>query len=151
MSYTSASGRLQILEETGAAVRALDVAIAELGEAYDHLDEHTADVMEAGVFRPLQSAYGLLRRTRSEFAARHGLSAGEVPPAPAPAPQDPRSALELAADSIETADQALSELQDSLLPVEVGDRELRAGLSETRSTLAPLPAACDALVRRFGR
>lgn len=151
MSYTSESGRLQILEESGVAATALEVAIAELGEAYDHLDEHAADVMEAEVFRPLQAAYGLLRRTRSEFAARHELTAAEPESPVPPAPQDPRSALELAADSIERADEVLSELQDSLLPVEVGDRELRTGLSETRSTLSPLPGACDALVRGFGR
>ena len=68
-----------------------------------------------------------------------------------PAPENPRLALEHAADEIQAADDMLSELQDSLLPVEVGDRELRTGLSTTRTQIASLPAVCDELVRIVGR
>lgn len=151
MSYTSESGRLQILEDTASAVAEIDVAIEQLGEAYDHLDEHLADVMESEVFRPLQGAYGQLRRTQSDFAARHELST-QAPATPVlPPPSDPRAALEAAADAIESADRIISELQDSMLPVEVGDQELRAGLSEVRQLLDPLPAACDHLVSSVGR
>ena len=46
---------------------------------------------------------------------------------------------------------AIGELQDSLLPVEVGDTELRAGLSRTRELIAPLPAAAREMVRTLGR
>jgi hypothetical protein len=38
-----------------------------------------------------------------------------------------------------------------MLPVEVGDQQLREGLSATRSTLAPLPARARELVRTLGR
>ena len=53
---------------------------------------------------------------------------------------DPRVYVDRAVDAIERADQMLAELQDSMMPVEVGDRELRAGLSETRRAIADLPA-----------
>jgi hypothetical protein len=151
VSYTAESGRLQILEETAAAVVQLAVALAELGEAYDHLDEHTAELMEDEVFRPLQGVYGQLKRTQSEFGDRYHLPVPSDEAATRPAPEDPRTAFEHAADSIETADQILSELQDSLLPVEVGDRELRAGLSQARTLMTPLPGACDRLIRTIGR
>lgn len=151
MSYTSEEGRLQILEDTAGAVAQLALAIEQLGEAYDHLEEHAAERMEDSVFRPLQAAYGQLRRARTEFAARHNLTASEPPPGTTPAPHDARTALESAADSIEAADEIVSELQDSLLPVEVGDRELRTALSQVRTVLGPLPGACDQLIRTFGR
>ena len=52
---------------------------------------------------------------------------------------------------MEQAEQWIADLQDSMLPVEVGDEQLRAGLSETRSLLAPLPARASELVRTLGR
>ena len=60
-------------------------------------------------------------------------------------------ALENAADAIQAADETLAELQDTLLPVEVGDQELRAGLSGTRNSIARLPGVCDGLIRTLGR
>jgi hypothetical protein len=151
MSYTTESGRQQILSDAGAAGADLGVALAAVGEAYDHLDEHLADTMEARVFRPLQSAYAQLGRTLSEFAQRHGLPEPQLPRAVEPAPGDPRRLLEGAADAAVSADETLAELQDSLLPVEVGDQALRAGLSGVRSVIASVPAACDELIRAFGR
>ncbi len=151
MSYTSESGRMQILDDTAAAVTELDIAIEQLGEAYDHLDEHLADVLEADVFRPLQAAYGQLRRTQTEFAARYELTARDPAATTLPPPSDPRVALEAAADAIENADGILSDLQDTMLPVEVGDRELRTGLSSVRQLLDPLPGACDHLIGTVGR
>jgi hypothetical protein len=151
MSYTTEEGRTQILEDSAAAVDQLTVALAELGEAYEHLDEQAGDRMEAQLFRPLRSAYGQLKRAHTEFARRTGLPAREFAPVPAIAPEAPRLALEHAADAIQAADDELAELQDSLLPVEVGDQELRAGLSGARSAIAPLPGACDQLIRTLGR
>jgi hypothetical protein len=107
--------------------------------------------MEQVLHRPLQSAYGQLKRTNAEFARRFGLVAPDALDSTQPAPEDPRLALENAADAIQAADDMLAELQDSLLPVEVGDQELRAGLSGTRTAIAPLPAACDEMISRFGR
>jgi hypothetical protein len=151
MPYTTEEGRTQILDEAGAAVDELSVAIASLGEAYEHLDEQSGDRMEAALFRPLQSAYGQLKRTLGEFAGRAGLPVRDFLAAPPPAPADPRASLEHAADAIESADEMLAELQDSLLPVEVGDQQLRSGLSGTRSLIAPLPERCDEFIRTLGR
>jgi hypothetical protein len=151
MGYTTEEGRTQILDEAGAAVDQLSIAIAALGEAYEHLDESAGDRMEADLFRPLQSAFGQLKRTHSEFAQRSGLPSRDFPAAPPPAPEDPRASLEHAADAIHAADEMIAELQDTLLPVEVGDQQLRGGLSGTRSLIAPLPERCDEFVRTLGR
>jgi regulator of protease activity HflC (stomatin/prohibitin superfamily) len=59
--------------------------------------------------------------------------------------------VERAVEAVEHADHVLSELQDSMLPVEVGDRELRDGLSEVRETIAELPARARRLMRAQGR
>jgi hypothetical protein len=151
MGYTTEEGRTQILDDAAAAVDQLSIAMAALGEAYEHLDEQAGDRMETRLFRPLQSAYGQLKRTHSEFAQRAGLPGRDFPTAPPPAPEDPRASLEHAADAIQAADDLLAELQDTLLPVEVGDQELRSGLSGTRSLIASLPEACDDFIRTLGR
>lgn len=151
MGYTTEEGRTQILDDAAAAVHQLSIAMAALGEAYEHLDEQAGDRMEEQLFRPLQSASGQLKRTLAEFAQRAGLPGRDFPAATPPAPEDPRASLEHAADAMQAADDLLAELQDSLLPVEVGDRELRSGLSGARSLIAPLPEACDQFVRTLGR
>jgi hypothetical protein len=38
-----------------------------------------------------------------------------------------------------------------MLPVEVGDQQLRSGLSETRELLTALPARSHEIVRTLGR
>jgi hypothetical protein len=151
MSYTNASGRQRILDDCGSALVPLDVALAELGEAYDHFDEHTADRFEAELFKPLQAAYSAVAHARGGFAARYGFTVEQPPPPPMPGLRDPRVALANAATSIRDADDVLAELQDSMLPVEVGDVELRNDLARSRRLLDPLPAACRSLSRSFGR
>ena len=42
-------------------------------------------------------------------------------------------------------------MQDSMLPVEVGDRELRDGLTETRELIADAPGHARQLIRTIGR
>ncbi len=49
------------------------------------------------------------------------------------------------------ADETLSTLQDSMLPVEVGDPELRAGLAEVRVGLAEVEGHARDFLRTFGR
>jgi hypothetical protein len=151
MGYTTDEGRTQILDDMAAAIQQLSIAVAALGEAYEHLDEDAGDRMEARIFRPLQGAYGQLKRTHTEFSQRSGLPAGDFPAAPLVAPADPRDSIERAADAIQSADDMLAELQDSLLPVEVGDQQLRGGLSGTRTAIAVLPERCDAFIRTLGR
>ena len=152
MSYSAGEARGQVLDDVAEATDQLALALASLGEAYEELDEQTADVLEEQLFRPVQSAYGRLRRTHAEFAERHGFplrefaaSSGGLHSA------DPRVYVDRAVDAIEHADNTLAELQDSMLPVEVGDRELRAGLTETRSAIAELPARARRLMRTQGR
>jgi hypothetical protein len=45
----------------------------------------------------------------------------------------------------------LGELQDSMLPVEVGDVELRTGLAEVRELLGGVRMRARELVRTLGR
>ena len=139
------------MADVAVAAGALGQALAGLGEAYEHLDEQAADRLEEGIFRPLQSAYGRLNRVQAEFAQRYSLAVTAVAPTPVPAPDDPRRLFERAADAIQSADDTLAELQDSLLPVEVGDEALRTGLSEVRVVISPLPSVSAQLVRTLGR
>ncbi len=151
MTYTAQSARAQILTEVATGADELSGALAALAEAYEQLDEHTADVMEDQLFRPLKAAYGQLVRTQTAFAARYGLTAR---PQPAPGlgrPSTPRDTIQRAADAVRNADEVIAELQDSLLPVEVGDRELREGLERARSLIAPFPSRCAELIRTLGR
>jgi phage shock protein A len=152
MAYRAGEARQQLLDDVASATDQLALSVAALTEAYEELDEQTADRLEAELFRPVQHAYGRLRRTHSEFAERYRLpgrtfesSSGGSHSA------DPRVYVERAVEAIERADQILAELQDSMMPVEVGDRELRTGLSETREAIAELPARARRLMRAQGR
>ena len=152
MSYSAAEARAQMLDDVADATDQLALALASLGEAYEELDEQMADALEEQLFRPTQSAYGRLRRTHSEFAGRQGLPGREFEASSGGLHSaDPRVYVDRATEAIERAEHMLAELQDSMMPVEVGDRELRAGLSETRATIAELPARARRLMRTQGR
>jgi hypothetical protein len=56
-----------------------------------------------------------------------------------------------AVDAIARADSELTDLQDSMRPVEVGDAELRAGLAEVREALGAVQEHADAFLRTLGR
>lgn len=152
MAYTSESARTQLLDQLADAVDQLAIALAALGEAYEEVDEQTADQLEEALFRPVQGAYGRARRTHAEFAGRHGLPARTFAPGSVVAHSaDPRVHLERAIAAAEQADHVVAEMQDSMLPVEVGDRELRDGLTETRELIAAVPASGRQLLRTLGR
>lgn len=152
MSFSSADARRQLLDVVGAAADRLAVALGLLGGAYELLDEHAAEQLEDGLFRPVQRAYGLLRRTHSEFAARSGLPGRDFQPAPQGAPaRGLRGLVEAAIGEVTQADLELGTLQDSMLPVEVGDVELRNGIAGARATLADVAPAAAQLLRTFGR
>src|SRR5436305_3037657 len=152
MAYSAGEARRQLLDEVAQAIDQLALVVAALTEAYEELDEQTADHLEAELFRPAQSAYGRLRRTHAEFAERHRLPGGTFESSTGGLHSaDPRVYVERAVEAIERADHGLAELQDSMLPVDVGDRELREGLSETREALAELPARARRLMRSQGR
>ena len=151
VSYSTADAREQVLDELANAAEHLGTAVARLGEAYELVDEQTADRLEEQLFRPLQAAYGLARRTHAEFSARYEISGRELGQPSPGLPAGPREEIERAADEVRTADETIAALQDSMLPVEVGDTELRAGLSRTRELVAPLPALAREMVRTLGR
>jgi hypothetical protein len=152
MAYTSESARAQLLDQLAEAVDQLAIALASLGEAYEEVDERAAEQLENQLFRPVQGAYGRARRTHVEFAQRHRFPAREFGPVSAVAHSgDPRVHLERAIAAVAQADQVVAEMQDSMLPVEVGDRELRDGLTETREMIAAVPGSGRQLLRTLGR
>jgi hypothetical protein len=152
MPYATAEARQSLLETVAVAIEQLAVAIGALGDAYDQLDEQSAERMEEQLFRPVQLAYGRLQRTHASFAERHALVAATFTPPPAGVPSTGAKALlERAAEEVANADHTLAGLQDSMLPVEVGDVELRDGLREVRELLGPLGPRTRELVRLFGR
>ncbi|MGH2948758.1 MAG: hypothetical protein ACRDPC_21310 [Solirubrobacteraceae bacterium] len=152
MAYSAAEARQQLLDDLARAIDEIGAALAALGAVYELLDERTADRLEEELFRPVQVAYGRARRTHASFAERHGLLRRAFEPSTAGRPsQGARSLLDAAVEAVGEADRLLAEIQDSMMPVEVGDAQLRAGLAETRALLTPLPARAHELVRVLGR
>jgi hypothetical protein len=152
MSYVAGEARQHLLETVAEATDALGVALAALGAAYEQLDEHSADRLEERLFRPVQVAYGRAKRTHDGFAERHGLARRSFEPASAGAPSHGvKGFLAQALEAVGEADAILAELQDSMMPVEVGDPELRAGLAEVRELLAGVSGQGREFLRTFGR
>jgi ABC-type transporter Mla subunit MlaD len=152
MAYTTAQARQQVLDTVAQATEEIAFALASLSEAYEHLDEHNADNLEQELFRPVQMAYGRAKRTHAEFATRHGLPGRTFQPASPGAPSTGvKGFLDSAVDAVERADRVLATLQDSMLPVEVGDAELRTGLEDVRKLLSDLRGRARELVRTLGR
>ncbi|HEY1276882.1 MAG TPA: hypothetical protein VGF25_18385 [Thermoleophilaceae bacterium] len=152
MAYTMAEARQDLLARIAEAANELGFAGACLAEAYEQLDEQSADRLEDACYRPVQMAYGRAKRTRAEFAARHGLDARapDAPPAGLPS-QGAAGFVGRAVEAVAEADRILAELQDSMLPVEAGDEELRAGLKAVREPLGRVPAAAREFLRGLGR
>jgi hypothetical protein len=152
MPYSTAEARQQLLDDLAAATDELGVALAALGAAYEQLDERTADRMEEELFRPVQVAYGRARRTHAGFAERHGLPGRRFEPSTAGrAAAGARGLLDAGVEAIGEADHLLVEIQDSMMPVEVGDPELRAGLAQVRELVGPLTHRAREIVRVLGR
>jgi hypothetical protein len=152
MTYVTSEARQELLETIGQAIDEINVALAALGAAYEALDERSGDRLEEQLFRPTQAAYAKAKRTHAGFAQRYSLQGRDFASASSGLPsQGVKGFLENAREALEEADGILSELQDSMMPVEVGDPELRAGLADVRETLAPLPAAAERASSLFGR
>ena len=152
MGYSTSEARQQLLDTLAEATEALGFALACLAEAYDKLDEHNADRLEQELFGPVQRAYGRAKATHSGFAGRHGLPGRTF--AQQSAGVSPRGApwfIDQAVAAVSEADTTLGELQDSMLPVEAGDAELRAGLTAVRERVRGLPATARELLRTLGR
>lgn len=152
MAYTTEEGRRRLLDTVAIAAGEIGASLAALGEAHEQLDEQSAEKLEQKLFRPVQRAYALARRTNAEFAARCGLTTTEpeVPARAAPS-RGVKGFVEDAVEAAGGADAELAELQDSMLPVEVGDAELRAGLSAVRELLSALRPAAQEMLRTLGR
>src|SRR2546430_2494845 len=152
MVQTTAEARQQLLDTVAQATDLIGVALAALGAAYEQLDELHADQLEEQLFRPVQVAYGRARRIHAEFASRHGL-AGRSFEAPHPglASTGAKSFIERAVVSVGRADEVLAELQDSMLPVDVGDPALRAAIADLRALVGDLAPRARELLRTIGR
>ena len=152
MAYSTAEARQQMLDDLARAIDELGVALAGLGAVYELLDEQTADRLEEELFRPVQVAYGRAQRNHAGFAERSGLPGHAFEPGLAGrASRGARSLLDAAVEAIGEAEHLLAEIQDSMMPVEVGDAELRAGLAEVRELVGPLPARAHEVIRVIGR
>jgi hypothetical protein len=152
VTYTTAQGRQQLLDTLAQATDEIGVALAALGEGYEHLDEQSAERLERELFRPVQTAYGRAQRTHAEFAGRHELAARAFAPASQVAPsRRVKDYIDSALLAVDRADGELATLQDSMLPVEVGDAELRAGLEGVRTLLGELRGRARSFVRTLGR
>ncbi len=152
MAYTTVEARQHLLDQLAGAGERLGLALAYLGEAYEQLDEYAGERLEDELFRPIRKAYGLLKRDHAAFAVRHELPAGMPEPEPPQVlPDNPKGAIDHALEAVGEADSVLAELQDSMLPVEVGDPELRAALAQVRQLLGGLPEQARLLVRTLGR
>jgi hypothetical protein len=152
MAITQAEARQRILDELGAANERVGFALGALSVAYEELTAAPAARLEDDLYGPVQKAYGRGKRTRSQFAGRIGLEVEEAEPAsPGLRSQGVRSLIEHAVAGAGDGDRMIADLQDTMLPVESGDAELRAGLAEVRKLLAGLPGASREFLRTLGR
>jgi hypothetical protein len=153
MAYTSAEARQELLEAFAGAIESMGVALAALGAAYEQLDERNADRLEAELFGPVQRALGRAKSSHAQFAGRHGLTrrAFEASASPGIPSTGAKGFIDNAVDAVADADEALAELQDSMLPAEVGDPELRGALAEVRELLGGVRGRARELERTLGR
>ena len=152
VTYNTTDAREGLLEAIADATDQLALGLACLGEAYGLLDENSAQRLEDDLFAPVQAAYGRAKRTYSGFADRHALPmrAFESPSAGV-ASQGAKLLIEKAVEAVAEADRAIAALQDSMLPVEIGDPALRTGLSEVRTLVGDLSQRARGFTRTLGR
>ena len=125
---TTTEAQRDLLDAVASATDHLGRALASLGAAFEQLDENHGAAVEDKLFRPIQLAYGRARRTHARFAETHGLPARKfVAPSPGLASIGARTFIDNAAVEVGQAENTLTTLQDSMLPVEVGDPELARG------------------------
>ena len=152
MAVTTLAARTQILDDLGGATLQIGFAVSCLGAAYELLDEATADRLEDELFRPVQRAYGRAKRTSTGFAERYGLRAPVIePPSPGLPSQGVKSFVDRAVLAGAEARRRIAELQDSMLPIEAGDPELRASLAEIRELVDQLATPARAFLSTLGR
>ncbi len=152
MAITASEAREQILDDLAAAIDQIALAIASLGEAYDRLSVTSADRLEADLFRPTQKAFGRSKRTHAQFAERNGFAGRQfASPSAGAQSQSVKDLVEQAVTVSTIANRQIADLQDSMLPIEFGDPELRTGLAEVRTLLDQLPGTAREFFRTLGR
>jgi hypothetical protein len=152
MAQTTVEARQQLVDTLADATEEIGFALGSLGAAYEQLDVSHADELEEQLFRPVQLAYGRARRIHAEFAGRHGLTAREFNPSSPGLPSTgAKGFIDNAVIAVGKADNELATLQDSMLPVEVGDPELRAGLADLRGLVGNVARQAREVVRTIGR
>jgi hypothetical protein len=152
VSYIAGEARQEMLDTLGDAIDQIAAALAALGDAYEQLGTMPADRLEEELFRPVQTAYGRAKQTHAGFAQRQGLPGRTFEPANPGLPSTGvKGFVDSAVGSVTEADAELAELQDSMMPVEVGDPELRAGLSEVRELLGDVRGRAREFLRTLGR
>jgi hypothetical protein len=152
VAYVAGEARQELLDTLGEAIDDLAAALAALGSAYEQLGTVPADRLEEELFGPVQAAYGRAKRTHVGFARRHGLPDRTFTPASPGLPSTGvRGFVDNAVTSVGEANAVLAELQDSMMPVEVGDAELRAGLADVRELLGDVPGRAREFIRTLGR
>jgi hypothetical protein len=152
VAYTEAEARQELLDGFAEAIDRIGLALAGLGAAYEQLDEHNADRLEAELFGPVQLAYGRAKGTHARFADRHGMASRTFEtPSPGIPSTGAKGFIDGAVNAVGEADSAMSALQDSSLPTEVGDVELRAALTEVRELLGGVRQRARELERTLGR
>jgi hypothetical protein len=152
MAYTTVEGRQQLLAALAEAIDEIGLALASLSAAYEQLDIATADTLEEELFGPAQRAYGRAKRTHVQFAERHGLAGRVFEPQGAGVPSTgAKGFIDHAVAAVRAAGGTLATLQDSPMLLEVGDVELRKGLTEVRELIDEITPRARELVRRLGR
>src|SRR5918998_4080626 len=152
MAYTAAEGRQELLEGLAEAIERIGVALADLGAAYEQLDEHNADRLEEELFGPVQKAYGRAKSAHAGFAERHGIGSRTFASASPGIPSTgARGFIDSAVYAVTEADSELSALQDADVLTEVGDVELRTTLAQVRELLGGVRQRARELERTLGR
>jgi hypothetical protein len=152
MPYAELEARQQLLDGLAEATDDLAAGLVSLGAAYEQLDDQQADRLEEQLFRPVQRAYGRAKRAHAEFASRHGLSGRDFTlPSPGMPSIGVKGFIQDAVDAVERAQLELVALQESPTAIEVGDVDLRAGLTEVRRLIDGLSPHARAFVSTFGR
>jgi hypothetical protein len=152
MAYTDAEARQDLLDAFAEAAERIGYALAALGAAYELLDEVNADRLEEELFGPVQLAYGRAKSTYGQFADRHGMAKRTFEtPDPGLPSTGAKGFIDSAVSEASQADGALSALQDSSLPTEFGDVELRAALTDVRELLGGVRQRAREIERTLGR
>jgi hypothetical protein len=152
MTVTTLEARQRVLDDLADATDHIAFGIACLTEAFEQLAVDAAERLEDELFRPMQKAYGRAKATRTGFAERVGMQAANAQmPDAGRSSQGVKEFVEQAETSAAEADRILVELQDSMIPIESGDAELRAGLGEVRELLAEIPDPARRFQRELGR